>query len=75
MITWLEVGNPEKRGGWMRPALWQKKGQLSFSDRAHPPPFRLFLPPTTKVCRLIKPDVCRRDKERGEWFVLIGKQA
>ncbi|ERI07453.1 hypothetical protein HMPREF0083_04449 [Aneurinibacillus aneurinilyticus ATCC 12856] len=43
----------------MRPALQQKKGQLSFSDRAHPPPFRLFLPPTTKVCRFIKPDVYR----------------
>ncbi|MEZ2734872.1 hypothetical protein ACBQ08_12910 [Aneurinibacillus aneurinilyticus] len=30
MITWLEVGNSEKRRGWMRPALRQKKGQCVF---------------------------------------------
>ncbi|WP_442874226.1 hypothetical protein [Aneurinibacillus aneurinilyticus] len=26
----FEIGNPEKRRGWMRPVLQQKKGQCVF---------------------------------------------
>ncbi|ERI09155.1 hypothetical protein HMPREF0083_02670 [Aneurinibacillus aneurinilyticus ATCC 12856] len=40
----MKGGDSEERRGWMRPALQQKKGQLSFSAR--PPPFLFsYLPP------------------------------
>ncbi|MED0735405.1 hypothetical protein P4S84_26870, partial [Aneurinibacillus aneurinilyticus] len=50
-----EIRKKEEAGRALRSS--RRKASVSFSDRAHPPPFRLFLPPTTKVCRLIKPDV------------------
>ncbi|ERI07743.1 hypothetical protein HMPREF0083_04184 [Aneurinibacillus aneurinilyticus ATCC 12856] len=59
----MEVGNSKKRRGWCALRSGRRKASVSFSDRAHPPPFRLFLLLTTKVCRFIKPDVYR--SERG----------
>ncbi|MCI1692316.1 hypothetical protein [Aneurinibacillus aneurinilyticus] len=38
---------------------------MSFSDRAHPPPFRFFLLPTTKICQFIKPDVYSLSEARA----------
>ncbi|KIV51539.1 hypothetical protein TS65_27425 [Aneurinibacillus migulanus] len=44
-----------ERRGWMRPALQQKKGKRVFFQPL--PPFLLFLPLTTRICRFIKSDV------------------
>ncbi|KIV49836.1 hypothetical protein AM501_16040 [Aneurinibacillus migulanus] len=46
-----------ERRGWMRPVLQQKKGKRVFFRPL--PPFLLFLPLTTKICRFIKSDVYR----------------
>ncbi|ERI07379.1 hypothetical protein HMPREF0083_04561 [Aneurinibacillus aneurinilyticus ATCC 12856] len=57
----MEVGDSEKRRGWMRPALRQKKGQRVFFRPLLPTALLFFLPLTTKICRFIKSDVYRLD--------------
>ncbi|MED4729902.1 hypothetical protein P9597_17475 [Aneurinibacillus migulanus] len=46
----------KEEGGYaLRPG--RKKADVSFSDCSRPPPFLLFFPLTTRICRFIKSDV------------------
>ncbi|MED4731035.1 hypothetical protein P9597_23460 [Aneurinibacillus migulanus] len=47
----------EEDGDALRPG--RRKASMSFSDRSRPPPFLLFFPLTTRICRCIKSDVYR----------------
>ncbi|KIV59273.1 hypothetical protein AM501_00640 [Aneurinibacillus migulanus] len=51
----MEVGDSEKEEVGCALRFSRRKANVSFSDR--PPPFILFLPLITRICRFIKSDV------------------
>ncbi|MED4731579.1 hypothetical protein P9597_26285 [Aneurinibacillus migulanus] len=53
----MEVGDSEKEEVGCALRSSRRKANVPFSDRSRPPPFLLFLPPTTRICRCIKSDV------------------